>query len=289
MTISAARHRWTGVLIAAALFGVAVYWFAVQTVTGQTIENAALRGADQVSPDDALAATTALDTITVYSLAVATLVVGVIALLRRQPALAVAGMSIVVLGQVITQALKRFVLPRPELVEVTGNYAHNSLPSGHTTIAMTILFALLVVSPYRIRGIVMFVALAWAVSIGAYTVTAKWHRASDTLAAVAVSLVVACAASHFLARTGRVRAVDDGRPRVLRTVFVILITLAGGVVLAMGTLLTVAAWQHRPIDDVIEWDLYLGAQSLASAGSILGAVVFWWTWRRLETVRAQQV
>lgn len=116
---------------------VASYLLAVWTRTGQAVENAALRGADQVAEQDAVEANETLSAITLISLIGAMILVAVIALLRRRLDLAVAAVGVIVLGQMLTQALKRFILPRPDLVEVAGDYSHNSFPSGHTTIAMT--------------------------------------------------------------------------------------------------------------------------------------------------------
>lgn len=280
-----ARHRWTVIAICASLFFVAVYLLAVRTTTGQAIENAALNGADQVGPRAYLAASKALSTITYSSLALATVLVGAIGLLRRQVHLAVAAMAVILGSQAVTQFLKYVVLQRPELLN-TNEYLANTLPSGHTTAAMSVLFATLIVVPYRFRGVAMFVALTWAVGIGAYTVIAQWHRLSDTLAADAVTLVVACAASHFLARTGRLRAVvSPGAARfTLRTVFVAGVAAVGVLSLALGGTALVAAL-YQPIDGDVEWSLFLSAQWVAAAGSIFAALLFWWTWHRLETKR----
>ncbi|WP_305092738.1 phosphatase PAP2 family protein [Prescottella sp. R16] len=276
-------HIWTIVVVAALVFGALTYLAAVWTVTGQTIENAALRGADQVDPADLQQADDALARITVLSLAVGTAAVCAVGLLRRQPVLAFAAGSIVVGGQVVTQSLKRFVLPRPELVDVTAAYAHNSLPSGHTTIAMTVLVATMIVVPYRFRGVAMFVVLTWAVGIGAYTIVAKWHRLSDTLAADAVALAVGATVCLVLTRTGHLRVVPvDGRRRYLRSVFVFVVAFVGAVSAAVGALLIMLTWNRPPIDEVSEYNFFLGAHSLASAGSIAAALVFWWSLHRVE-------
>src|SRR5690625_3551236 len=162
-------RRWWMLLAVSIVLLIATYVLAVLTATGQGLENTALRGADQASPADSDEAWESLGNITIWSLGIATAIIGLIGLLRRKFILAVVGMGVIVGGQVITQALKRFILPRPELVEVTGDYTHNSFPSGHTTIAMTVLVAVLLVVPYRWRGWAMLVVMTWAVSIGAYT------------------------------------------------------------------------------------------------------------------------
>src|SRR5690625_3605382 len=136
-------RRWWMLLAVSIVLLIATYVLAVLTATGQGLENTALRGADQASPADSDEAWESLGNITIWSLGIATAIIGLIGLLRRKFILAVVGMGVIVGGQVITQALKRFILPRPELVEVTGDYTHNSFPSGHTTIAMTVLVAVL--------------------------------------------------------------------------------------------------------------------------------------------------
>lgn len=277
-------RRWWILAAASALLAVVVYLFAVQTATGQALENAALRGADQADAGAQSTAEGALDEITVYSLAVATLAVAVIGLLRRRLDLAIASVGVIVIGQLITQALKRYLLPRPELIPVTADYAENSLPSGHTTIAMTVLFAALIVVPYRWRGVAMFFVLAWAVGIGAYTITAKWHRLSDTLTADAIALAVACLASLWLARRGVLRR-HDGPRRAPRVVIVVCAVLVGVAFLALGTVLLGAPLVVQGLDATLQndtWVVYLSATSFATFGSIATALVFLATWRRLE-------
>lgn len=283
-----ARHRWTAVLIGALLFGVAVYLLAVQTPLGQRLEDAALRGAEQVDPDLRRAARSQFDTITVTSQLSAAAIVGVIGLLRRQLWLAAAGVTVILGAQGVTQVLKYYVLSRPDLASAPGVFAENTLPSGHTTAAMSLLFATLIVMPYRFRGIAMFFTLTWAVGIGAYTVIMGAHRLSDTLAADAVALVVASAASLFLARTGRIRAVvSPGAARyTLRTVFVVLVGAVGAASFALGVVQVPRAAEVRHLGRAAEWHLFLSTQWLAAAASVAAALLFWWTWHRLETKRS---
>ncbi|MET0900661.1 MAG: phosphatase PAP2 family protein [Mycobacterium sp.] len=283
-----ARHRWTVVAAVALLLGAAVYLLAVRTGLGQALENAALRGADQVDPEVHRVAQEQFHTITVTSQVAAAMIVGLIGLLRRQLWPAVAGMAVIFGGQAVTQVLKYHLLTRPELVAGHGGHVENTLPSGHTTAAMSLLFAILIVMPYRFRGVAMFFALTWAVGIGAYTVILGAHRLSDTLAADAVALIVACAASYFLARTGRIRAVvSPGAARyTLRTVFVAVVGLVGAASVALGLIAALHAVSARINDEPTRWYLFLGSQWLAAAGSVLAALLFWWTWHRLETKRS---
>ena len=96
--LARAQRGWTVIAICASLFLIAVYVLAVRTTTGQAVENAALNGAEQVGERAFLAASTALSTITYSSLALATVLVGAVGLMRRQVHLAVAAMA-VILGQ----------------------------------------------------------------------------------------------------------------------------------------------------------------------------------------------
>jgi membrane-associated phospholipid phosphatase len=277
-------RRWLVVALVCAVVAVAVYFLAVWTVPGQELENAALRGADEAAAGDQAVADEGLSRITVYSLAAAVGLVTLVGLLRRRPDLAVAAAGVIVAGQAVTQVLKRFVLPRPPLVPSTGHYAENSLPSGHTTIAMTVLFAALIVVPHRWRGVTLFFLLSWAVGIGAYTVTAKWHRLSDTLAADAIALALACVASWWLARRGAVRR-HEGKRRIPRVVVVTFAALGGLVFLALGGILIGATLTQEGYEATLRdntYVVYLAANSFASFGSVAAALVFLATWRRLE-------
>lgn len=285
--LTRARRKWIALMGFAVLLFTAAYWLGVQTPNGQRVENAALRGADQTDQASLVTATSGLGQITIVSLALMCVVVAVIALVRRQPMLAVVAVAIVFLGQVVTQSLKRFILPRPELVPVVGDYTHNSLPSGHTTIAMTVLFALVLVVPFRLRGLVISFATVYAVAIGGYTITAKWHRLSDVIAAGAVSLFIASAASLWLLHTGRLAVVrSPGSARyLLRTVVTVIAWLVALGLTAIAVVLLASAAITDPLTSDDEYQVFLGAQTGAVASSLWLALLFWWSWRRVEPKR----
>lgn len=266
------------------------YLSAVWTTRGQATENAALRGADQVSEQDFSTASEALGHITIVTLAMAVILVALVGLLRRRPDLAVAGVAVIVLGQVITQGLKRFVLPRPELVEVSSNYTQNSFPSGHTTIAMTVLFAVFIVVPRRWRGIAALVVLTWAIGIGAYTTTAKWHRFSDTIGADAVALLCGCLAAWWLTRRGSI-GYDHGGSRRGRVIYVVIVATFTTILLALGAILwgvPLLRGTDLAIPDATQdYTAYLGAHAFAAGFSGLTALVFWALWHRVDTVRRE--
>ncbi|WP_394621338.1 phosphatase PAP2 family protein [Lentzea sp. JNUCC 0626] len=272
-------RRWPVVAASGFVFAAIVYVLAVLTRAGQTIENAALRGADQDNVDETDAAWQALGQITIYSLAAAVVAVALIGVLRKRWDLTIAAVGVIVGGQLVVQALKRFILPRPHLVEVTGDYAHNSLPSGHTTIAMTVLFAAIIVVPWKWRGVMLFFVLPWATAIGQYTLTAKWHRLSDTLAADGIALAIAALAAWWLQRKGSLEPYA-GKRRIGRVVLVVFWSLAAAATLALGVILWAFPLAREGLN-ADEWVIYLGAGMLASAGSLLAALTYLACWRRI--------
>lgn len=149
---------------------------------------------------------------------------------------------------------------------------------------MTVLFAALIVVPYRWRGVVLFFVLPWAVGIGQYTLTAKWHRLSDTLAADAIALALAALASWWLARRGALHR-HTGRKRAGRVVLIVFWAVSGVLTFALGAFLCLVPLIREGLGAVsdYEWVIYLGAGSLASAGSIFAALVFTAGWRRVDT------
>ncbi|UIN30180.1 phosphatase PAP2 family protein [Microbacterium binotii] len=272
--------RWWILLAIAVAVMSAVYVLAVLTPTGQALENAAIAGTHQVSAATGEQALQSLDAITLTTLAAATVVIIAIGVLRRQYELAALAAAVIVGGQVVTQGLKRYILPRPELIGADATIVENSFPSGHTTIAMTLLIAVFLVVPFRWRGVAMTVVMTWAIAIGAYTITARWHRFSDTLGADMVALGLGAVVSLILLRTGRIVPAAS-RPRA-RVLFVILMSLVAAVMLVLGVFIAVAASRYPLDDPIIQWDLYLAANSLAIAGSAWTGLVFWLSWRRLE-------
>jgi membrane-associated phospholipid phosphatase len=284
-------RRWLITAGVAFVVLVLAYILAVLTPAGQALENAALRGADQVNGDELSKANRSLNDITVWSLAAAVAIVAFVALVRRRVDLALAGVAVIVLGQVITQSLKRFVLPRPTLVETTGDYMHNSFPSGHTTIAMTVLFAAIIVVPYRWRGLVLLFALGWALSIGAFTVTAKWHRFSDTLGADAVALMCACVATWWLGRRGAITSYAGPLHRGRVILAAVLAATSAGL-LVLGAIIVVIPGlrgvDHSIPNETHDYTAYLGVHSLAAGFSALAALVFWGLWHRLDATRCDR-
>ena len=92
--------------------------------------------------------------------------------------------------------------------------------------------ALVLVVPYRFRGPVVVLGSLWAASVEVATVTARWHRPSDTIGSDLIVVIYACAAVALLARWGRVRPAELRTPagralrRLLTVVYAVVAVLA---------------------------------------------------------------
>lgn len=166
-----------------------------------------------------------------------------VAVVRGSIALAAGAVVVVAGSNVTTQVLKHSVLDRPDL----GLGTLNSLPSGHTTVVASAVGASLLVAP-RVWKPMIAVAGGFAATLtGASTVVAGWHRPSDVVAALAVSLVWTAGVSLLL--RGPSAPVAG--------------TAAGAVVGCVGALLVLMAIGVRPVD---------GWGGFTDAALVLGAV-----------------
>lgn len=125
-----------------------------------------------------------LGTVSIGTAAVCLGLCVVLALSRRRIAHALGAVAIVGGSNVTTQLLKREVLERPDLG--VGYVLQNSLPSGHTTVVLSLVVAALLVAPHRTRIAIATVGALVTTVTGASTVVAEWHRPSDVLAAMLV-------------------------------------------------------------------------------------------------------
>lgn len=254
------------------------YGVAVRTARGQRFENAVLAGRSGASPEALQTATDRLDQLTVGMLAAAVVALVVVGLVRRRVLLGLAAAGVVAGSLVLAEVLKRVVLTRPLLVDAPGDIAENSFPSGHTTIAVSLMVAATLVVPYALRPLTALVVAAWGVGVSGYTVTAGWHRPSDTIGADLLVLVVACLTASglvLLGRTATVAPADTARA-LLRNLLVAPIALVALAGLGLGALLAAYAWHQLddPGADVAtaRHNAYLAGQTL-SVGASAAAVV----------------
>ncbi|MEU4690178.1 phosphatase PAP2 family protein [Actinoplanes sp. NPDC023714] len=170
--------------VLATLGTLATYHVFVRTISGQWLDTAAMLGTDISHPRLAGLLSRSLDATNMRTLLVICLIVAAIGLARRRADLA-AGAAVLVLGANITTQLLKSRLPRPAL---DGLSYPNSLPSGHTTAAASVAFAVVLVLPEAVRGLAALAGSLGTAVIAIGTVWARWHRPSDAIAALLVVL-----------------------------------------------------------------------------------------------------
>jgi membrane-associated phospholipid phosphatase len=178
----------------------ATYFFFVRTTTGQFIDESALVEAVEIHGTAGKAANKLLDWLPALSVLIASVVILLVAILRRRWTAAGIALVACVGANVATQILKDLVPVRPyrgiETLEL------NSLPSGHTTLAASAAAAVfLVVSP-RWRPLAGFLGGSFAVATGASTLINQWHRPADVVAAFLVVGAFMLPAGWLIIRTG---------------------------------------------------------------------------------------
>jgi membrane-associated phospholipid phosphatase len=160
--------------------------FFVRSEHGQLLDTVALTGRRIGRAQVAGLLDLVLNTISVVSVAIATAVVGFVAMIRRRIALAFGVVLLIAGANATTEILKR-TISRPNLgVDLQRAAAGNSLPSGHTTIAASVAVAVLLVLPARMRGGGAMLGALGATVVGVATLSAGWHRPSDAVAALLV-------------------------------------------------------------------------------------------------------
>ena len=180
------QNRITRLLVLAVLCVVllaVLYIVAVHTSLGQRIDDAAVDGRT-LRPSVLHATDRVLNTISVASLALGGIAIMLVALMRDRPHLALAAAVVIGGANVTTQILKTGILGRPDLVGPRDPLGIlNTFPSGHSTVAMSLAVAFVLVVPRGARSIAACGGFVYATLVGAGTVTAGWHRPSDAIGA----------------------------------------------------------------------------------------------------------
>lgn len=213
-------EQWERRRLAAGGAGVAVaglaYWLGVWTVAGQRAEDRivadayALRAVTGWRPE-----VLPVDPSTAAGLAVLVLVA--VGLARRRLAGAVVAIGLLV-GAAGAGWVPKSLLPRPRLDRV-GQATANSFPSGHVVLVMSIVLAVLLVTPAALRWLVAAlgaIAASWVVSA---TLIAAWHRPSDAVGADAVCFALFVVATTIAHRRGWLGARESAPLGVAATVF----------------------------------------------------------------------
>jgi hypothetical protein len=187
LQVAGQGRRFMELVSALALFGVlglaATAYVALRTSRGLRLDGEAMDAVS--SPELALFRLhEGLGWVSVGSVALSLLACVTLALVRRRLDLALGAVVLIGGANVSTQLLKYELFSRPDL-----SMGPNSLPSGHTTVALSIALAAVIVAPPAWRSTVAFGVSATATLVGVATVLGRWHRPSDVLAAKFVCVV----------------------------------------------------------------------------------------------------
>ncbi len=158
-----------------------VYHVSVRTEPGRLFADASLRGAILSEARAGGLVDSVLGFITVASLAGAVALIATIALVRLRRDLGLIAVGLLLVANLSAQLFKGYLLPRPDLGLIEYAPATlNSLPGGHSTAAFSVVVALLLVVPARLRGVVAGAGGVYACVVALASMAAGWHRAGDS-------------------------------------------------------------------------------------------------------------
>jgi membrane-associated phospholipid phosphatase len=264
----ASRHLLAPLAVAAlaTLAVPALYQAAVRTTLGQQVDTIVMRGADVHHAQVTGVLERTLNNTSLASLVLVCLFAAVFGVVRRRLDLAL-GAALLVIGANLTTQLIKTQLPRPDL---DGSGMPNSFPSGHTTAAASVAFAVILVLPQALRGMVALAGFAYVTVIAVATVWAEWHRPSDTVAALMVTLAWGAFAVFVI----RLLKPMDTRPasRVVK-----LPLLAVGLVTAAAGSFGLASvvLSERAMPDLVSGRFAFLAGSAAITAVAAGAFLLW--------------
>ena len=158
---------------------------ALSTAPGQVLDTILMEGTMRSARRYEAFSTLITGIVSVPVMVAAGIVVALVAAARRRPTLAGRALGAVIGANITTQILKDYILTRPNLGVTTG--AGNSLPSGHTTVAVTLSLALIVVAPQWFRSPAAWIGWAWTSLMGVSVMMEGWHRPSDVITAALIA------------------------------------------------------------------------------------------------------
>jgi membrane-associated phospholipid phosphatase len=249
---------------------IACYRVFVGTSLGQAVDTAAMRGAEVHHPRVVEMLKGALNGTTLVSLILVSVAAAAIGVIRRRLDVAV-GAAVLVAGANLTSQLLKTHLHRADL----DNFpAPNSFPSGHTTAAASVAFALVIALPHAVRGIVALIGSAYVTVIAVATVWAEWHRPSDTVAGLLIvlawgALVAAVIRARGLRRPGLVT-----RPTRLTTTVLAIVGTIGSIG-GLAGMAALALSERGVIPDLVSGRLAFVAGSAAITAAVAGIFLIW--------------
>jgi membrane-associated phospholipid phosphatase len=265
-TVPSSPRRVLQVLaVIAAVMVAVVYVLAVRTHWGQRLDATALQGRHTLEPQAVHAAARLLTTIDVASLVLIGGAIVIVALVRASLRLAL-GVGMLISGAILTsEVLKHVVLARPELGITDALRTKATYPSGHTTVAMSLGIAAMLVAPRRWRTVVGLIGAAYASAIGVAVVATANHRPSDPIGAAFVVTAWTAAIASVLVVSESHRQPDSP---TREPPWVVLGGLVLIVIAFVGLAATIVAIRRNRLDTV-----ELGGAFIAAAAAIVGTVL----------------
>jgi len=245
---------------------VVVHRVFVGTALGQSVDTAAMRGAEVHHPRVVAVMNRALNGTTLVSLILVCLAAAAVGAVRRRFDLA-AGAALLVIGANLSAQLLKTHLARPDLDHFP---APNSFPSGHTTAAASVAFALVLALPQAFRPMMTLIGSSYVAVIAVATVWAAWHRPSDTVAGL---LVVLAWGGLVTAALRARRPGTPGRPTRLTTGLLAVVGAICGLAGLFG--MAAVALSERVTPDLVSGRFAFLAGSAAVAAAVAGTFVIW--------------
>jgi membrane-associated phospholipid phosphatase len=257
------------VLVLAAAAVAAIYRIFIRTSLGQLVDTGAMRGGDVHHPRVVEVLSRTLNGTTLVSLVAVCLAAAAVGVLRKRVDLAI-GAGLLVIGANASTQLLKTQLGRPDLDDFP---APNSFPSGHTSAAASVAFAMILVLPHAVRGTIALIGAGYVTVIAIATVWAEWHRPSDTVAALLIVLAWGSLAT-FGVRLHRARVPGPAeRPSRLATVPLLVV---GAVTAVAGLLgLGAVALSERVTPDLVSGRFAFLAGSACITAAVAGAFLIW--------------
>ena len=103
-----------------------------------------------------------------------------LAIARERPRVAVAAAAVMSIAPATSETLKP-LLAHPHISVGGVSIGAASWPSGHSTAALALAFAAVLVAPARLRPIVASIGAMFALAIGCSLLILAWHMPSDVL------------------------------------------------------------------------------------------------------------
>lgn len=183
-------------VIAMVLSG-AILWLiaelALHTKSGLMMDNDAMNAVYAHSSVEA-ELLSALGLVSIGTALLAVLILVFLGLIRGKIRTAMGIIFLVGASNISAQILKHLVLTRPDTIDQLPN----SLPSGHTTLIISLGISAIAVAPASFKYLAVFAASLLGTATGASTVVAGWHRPADVFAALALAFFFASLVTFLL-------------------------------------------------------------------------------------------